>query len=143
MKAISFLFVVAATSLWPGAAKAELPPFAYRDMQAKAPEAIEIEIETVTVKSSKQQHYELRSFVVQARVLSVQRTATGLAPGKPIEIRYEQRNYFEPITGASEVPAVKEHEKLPAFLSRANGQSYYTPAAGGYTFHRLPRAITW
>lgn len=116
---------------------AELPPFAYKDMQAKAPEAIQIEVQSVTAKSSKQQRFELISYTVTAKVLAVDRTATGLVPGKVIEIRYEQRNYVEPLAGPSEVPTLKEHEKVPAFLTRAEGQSYYTPAAGGYTFRKV------
>lgn len=117
--------------------KGELPPSAYRDLQAQAPEDLEIEVLKVSGKTTRENRYEATQFVVKAQVTAVHRTASGLTRGRTIEIRYERRSYFEPIAGPSEVAALSEHAKVPAFLSRSSDGDYYTPAARGYSFERV------
>ena len=70
-----------------------------------------------------------------AEVRKVERSATMLAPGATIEIRYSQRHYSQPIAGPSEVPALKEGQVCPAYLS--GDAKRYSPAAGGYSFETV------
>ena len=115
-----------------GSAQAELPPSAYKERQEKAPEFLEIKVRSVSKRETKEPQGKLTDFNVDAEVQKVHRSATKLAPGAVIQIRYSQRRYTQPIAGPSEVPALKEGQVCPAYLS-GDGK-VYTPAAGGYSF---------
>jgi hypothetical protein len=115
---------------------AELPPWAYKEQQEKAPEALVIKVQSVTTRKITEEERELIEFTVKAEVQKVERTASQLAPGATIEISYTQPNYSTPIVGPSEVPALKEGQVCPAYLAR-DGKTY-APAAGGFSFHTVP-----
>jgi hypothetical protein len=89
-------------------AHAELPPSAYKERQEKAPEALVIKVQSVSKRETTQEKWTQIEFTVKAEVQKVERSATKLAPGATIEIRYSQRHYSQPIVGPSEVPALKE-----------------------------------
>jgi hypothetical protein len=114
---------------------AELPPWAYKERQDKAPEALVIKVRSVSQREAKEEKWKRTDFKVEAEVQKVSRSATKLTPGTVIEIRYSQRHYSQPIAGPSEVPALKEGQVCPAYLS-GDGK-IYSPAAGGYSFETV------
>ena len=115
--------------------QAELPPSAYKERQEKAPEALVIKVRSVTQRETKEAKWKQTDFMVEAEVQKVQRSATRLTPGAVIQIQYSQRHYSQPIVGPSEVPALKEGQVCPAYLS-GDGK-VYSPAAGGYSFETV------
>jgi hypothetical protein len=118
-----------------GDASAELPPSAYKEWQEKAREALVIKVQSVSTRETIGEKWKEIEFTVKAEVQKVERSATKLAPGATIEIRYSQRHYSQPIVGPSEVPALKEGQVCPAYLS-GDGKTY-SPAAGGYSFETV------
>jgi hypothetical protein len=116
--------------------QAELPPSAYKERQQNAPEALVIKVRSVSKREMKLESGKQTDFTVEAEVHKVSRSASKLAPGAVIEIRYAQRHYAQPIAGPSEVPALKEGQVCPAYLS-GDGK-VYSPAAGGYSFETVP-----
>ena len=117
------------------AAQAELPPWVYKERQESAPEALVIEVRSVSKRETKEEKWKQIDFTVEAEVQKVNRTASKLRPGAVIQIRYAQRHYSQPIAGPSEVPALKEGQVCPAYLS-GDGR-VYSPAAGGYSFETV------
>jgi hypothetical protein len=115
--------------------QAELPPWVYKERQEKAPEALTIKVGSVSKRETTEGKWTQIEFTVKAEVQKVERSATKLAPGAAIEIRYSQRHYSQPIVGPSEVPALKEGQVCPAYLS-ADGKTY-SPAAGGFSFETV------
>jgi hypothetical protein len=113
----------------------ELPPSAYKEWQERAPEALVIKVQSVSRRETTEEKWKQIEFIVKAEVQKVERSATKLAPGATIEIRYSQRHYSQPIVGPSEVPALKEGQVCPAYLS-GDGTTY-SPAAGGYSFETV------
>ncbi len=128
-----FLVIVCAATI--DSVRAELPPWAYKEQQEKAPEALVIKVQFVSKRETTEEKWKQIEFTVKAEVQKVERSATNLAPGKTIEIRYSQRHYSRPIVGPSEVPALKEGQVCPAYLS-GDGKAY-SPAAGGYSFETV------
>ena len=119
----------------PGAARSELPPSAYKERQDQAPEALTIKVRSVSKIETIEKRWKEIHFTVEAEIQSVERSATRLMPGSTIKISYGQRQHFEPMTGPSEVPALKEGQVCPAYLS-GDGR-VYSPAAGGYSFETV------
>jgi hypothetical protein len=116
-------------------AQAELPPSAYKERQSQAPEHLVIKARSVSKRETNESQWKQTDFTVEAEVQKVHRSATKLMPGAVIQIRYSQRHYSQPIAGPSEVPALKEGQVCPAYLS-GNGK-VYSPAAGGYSFETV------
>lgn len=116
-------------------AHAELPPSAYKERQERAPEFLVIKVRSVSKRETKESQWKQTDFTVDAEVRKVHRSATKLTPGAVIQIRYSQRHYSQPIAGPSEVPALKEGQVCPAYLS-GDGR-VYSPAAGGYSFETV------
>ena len=114
---------------------AELPPSAYKERQDKAPEALVILVQSVSKRETKEAKWRQTDFTVEAKVEKVNRSATKLTAGAVIRIQYSQRHYSQPIAGPSEVPALKEGQVYPAYLS-GDGK-LYSPAAGGYSFETV------
>ena len=117
-------------------ARAELPPSAYKERQDKAPEALVIKIKSVKTSESMEPRAKVTEFTVEAEVQKVERSATKLATGAIIKIVYSRREHFQPIAGPSEIPALKEGQVCPAYLTREG--DIYSPAAGGYSFETVP-----
>jgi hypothetical protein len=129
------LFLIPLCALLLDSSRAELPPSAYKQWQEKALEALVIKVQSVSTRETTAEKWKQIEFTVKAEVQKVERSATKLAPGATIEIRYSQRRYSQPIVGPSEVPALKEGQVCPAYLS-GNGKAY-SPAAGGYSFETV------
>jgi hypothetical protein len=129
---LSFLLAYA---LMAGSSPAELPPSAYQERQARAPEVLVIKVKSVSKRETKEKQWKTIDFTVEAEVQKVTRSASQLTPGAVIQIRYTQRHYSQPMAGPSEVPALKEDQVCPAYLS-GDGK-VYSPAAGGYSFETV------
>jgi hypothetical protein len=112
--------------------QAELPPFAYKEKQEQAPEALVIKVRSVVQHETTREQWKQIEFTVKAEVQKVERSATKLAPGMTIEIRYSQLHLSRPVVGPNEVPSLKEGQVCPAYLS-GDGKMY-SPAAGGHSF---------
>lgn len=111
---------------------ANLPPSAYEAMQAKAGEAIAIEVLRVeTEPTAKLDEEIIRAIAV---VTKVERTASGLQAGDSIEIVYRLRmgGDGQPLTG--QPPRLEEGFKGPAFLQRSDDAPIYQPAAANFSF---------
>jgi hypothetical protein len=115
--------------------RAELPPYVYKELQERAPEALVIKVTSLSRRETAEENWKQIEFTVKVEVQKVERSATKLVPGATIEIRYGQRNYSPPMVGPSEVPALKEGQICPAYLA-AKGTTY-SPAAGGYSFETM------
>ena len=115
--------------------RAELPPSAYKERQANAPEVLVIKVRSMSKRETKEERWKRTDFTVEVEVTRVNRSASKLTAGTVIEIRYAQRHYSQPIAGPSEVPALKEGQVCPAYLS-GDGK-IYSPAAGGYSFETV------
>ena len=124
-----------ACAITAGSAQAELPPSAYKERQERAPEFLVIKVRSVSKRETKEERWKQIDFTVEAEVQKVERSASKLTKGAVIQIRYIQRHYSQPIAGPSEVPALKEGQVCPAYLS-GDGK-VYSPAAGGYSFETV------
>jgi hypothetical protein len=111
------------------ALEAELPPSAYRKWQMEAPEALEILVK----KASPVVAMKTTTVEVEAEVLRVLKTSTGLKPGSKIHITYTHEVYERAIAGPSPIPLLHTGDKVPAFLSRG-AKGLYEPAARGRSF---------
>lgn len=123
--------VLAAALLWHAAARAELPPQVYEEMQAEAPESLVIETRTVSQELVTR---SLTRITVTARVVSVARSASGLEPGDGISIVYERRWRPPGWTGPGPVPILGEGRRYRAYLHRVQDGTHYAPAARGRSF---------
>ena len=127
--AAALVACLAATAL------AELPPFAYKEMQAESPERLTIKIKSVKTTERDERDRKRVDVTIDAKVTEVARTSSRLKPGQSILIRYTRSEYKQPIAGPSEVPLLREGATYPAFLSRTGKTGrLYAPAAGGYSF---------
>jgi hypothetical protein len=129
------LVLLAAVVLCP-LAQAELPPEAYRQMQAKAPEYLTIEVLSVQTQQSVEAQGVQIKVEVQAKVRTAQRSKAGVKEGQVITIRYGHMVYNQPPPGPSQVPILKKETVCPAYLEKKGDQ--FAPAAGGYSFETVP-----
>ena len=131
-------------AVWMGAllappARAVLPPGAYLSMQRRAPERLQIEVTSVQQeKQSEDKDLVTMGVSVQARVLAVRRTATGLKAGARITIFYTIPQPKSPgFIGENITPLLTKGDRCPAYLERrAEKPAVYAPAAGEYTFEK-------
>lgn len=129
-----FLLSAALLVCLSASALAELPPYVYRDMQAKSPERLTIKVKSVKTQERDEPDRRLIDVTVEAEVTEVARTASRLKPGQSIRIRYTHSDFKQPMAGPSQVPILREGETYPAFLGKDKGGDAYAPAAGGYSF---------
>ncbi|MEN3369265.1 MAG: hypothetical protein V7609_1408 [Verrucomicrobiota bacterium] len=120
-----------------GISRGELPPWVYKERQDKAPEALVIKVRSATRTEKVEKEGKTIDWKIEAEVEKVERSATRLKPGAVIEIRYVQHTYFQPMVGPSEIPALREGERCPAYLDGGKDGKLYVPAAGGYSFRTL------
>jgi hypothetical protein len=118
------------TVLTPGA-QAELAPQVYKDMQSRAPEFLEIQVLSVTTAAASD---EIR-VDVEARVIDVRRSKSGLKAGDVIRIEYTRTTKL--LAGPSPAPVLQKGKKYPAFLSQAVTKNDYRPAALGRSFELI------
>lgn len=120
-------------------ARAELPPYVYADLQAEAPEVLTIHVEAVRTTGSG----SVTTIIVEAVVVTVERSTAGLRSGDRLSIGYEREQHADGWTGPSPVPLLRQGTETLAFLAPATGNdaSAFRPAAGGWSFG--PRADSW
>lgn len=134
MRRLSLLIVLASVALIIDV-RGELPPWAYKERQEKAPEALVIKVRSVKMREVREPKVTRTEVTVEAEVEKVERTATKLTPGAVIKIYYERNEYAQPIAGPSAIPVLKEGQVCPAYLERLG--LIYAAAAGGFSFETV------
>jgi hypothetical protein len=129
-----------------------LPPSAYQQWKAAAPEVAVIEVlssareSTVTESQGTAMQMRRTNIVVnaEARVISVEKSGGGLAAGATIHLRYthvplrqqrmENRAWVEiSMVGATPIPILEKGDKVTAWL-RPAAEGMYEPAAESESF---------
>ncbi len=131
LKSVCAFFVVIATAL---STHGELPPWVYKDLQEKSPEALMIKVESVRISTTDEPRFKRFDITAEARVETVVRSASGLKPGDVIRISYMHLDHKQPLAGPSEPDVLQKGRSYPAFLAKAEKDEVYTLAARGYSF---------
>ena len=134
--AIAILLILASAVL------ADLSPDIYKDLQRKAPEVLSIQVSSVDVHRSFAKpsgcpffDFEvIRKVNVEARVLRVVRSSTGVRPGDVIEIEYSSISRCSDWNGPRSMQLLRKGDLVYAFLSRRGRTASFDPAARGATF---------
>ena len=138
LAAAALLLCVSASNI-----RAEIPISILRDMQDKAPEALMIKVLSVDQQSKRREFEEkngqkvieeIIAVTASARVQTVLRSASALAPGNAVTIQYEIKRRTPPVPDASPPAILKVGETVRAYLSKPSGGSSYTPAAVSQSF---------
>jgi hypothetical protein len=134
MKRLLFALCIAAPLL------GDVAPEVYQAMQRAAPEVLYVEVTDVDIdrdlhKPSGCGFFEFeveRRVVVQAKVLRVVRSRTGVRPGTTIGVTYTSLRRCSGFNGARSIPVLKEGMKTYAYLTSA--KRGFEPAAQGASF---------
>jgi hypothetical protein len=118
----------------PAPARAEIAPEHYAGWQRNAPEALTIRVLEVETSICWFGLCETRDVRVTAKVTAVTRSASGLEPGRRIEIRYVHFSPRENIAGPRPIPLLREGDVVPAWLAKAGKSAWFEPAARGASF---------
>jgi hypothetical protein len=121
---------------------AELSPDVYRDLQRKAPEVLYVQVSSVDVhrrfaKPSGCPFFDfevIRDVKVDARVLRVARSATGVRAGDVIEIDYSSVSRCSGWSGPRSIQMLRNGDRVYAFLAGRDRTAGFEPAARGATF---------
>ena len=111
-------------------AKAELPPTAYEQFQADAPEVFQIKVDQVSSKFPGAFDRSKRIESVQATVVKVVRSKSGTKQGDKITLRYERLIPKDGWTGPSPAPALEQGKEYPAYLSKSTDGTFELGAMG-------------
>ena len=114
---------------------AELPPSAYEQMQAAAPEYLDVEILRVDIKPGAETGQQ--DIEVTARILKVHRTASNLQPGGMLNILYSLSARPPGFVGPGQVTLPVEGDKTVAYLKNGEKPDEFVPAAGTMTFRNF------
>lgn len=125
-----FLFLIATTL----GVRGELPPWVYKDLQDKSPEALIIKVESVKISTTDEPTFKSLSIAVKARVETVIRSASSLKPGDIISINYVRLDHKQSMPGPSEPDVLQQGRTYSAFLTKTEKNGTYTTAAKGYSF---------
>jgi hypothetical protein len=112
-------------------AYAEINPKYYKQYQEQAPEYITMQV--ISVNKDWRFFSSRRTVIVEARVITVQRTHSGLKEDDSITIRYIHFTPSRGWAGPRPIPLLEEEKSYPAFLKKS-GEKHYEPAARGYSF---------
>lgn len=129
-----------------------LPPNAYQQWKESAPEVATLEVLSAETQPSVSEtagtKVQLRrteiSVDVRARILTVERTATGLQPGAAIGLRYVHRPLIQQMmqdgkwvdvkmAGATPIPILEKGGKVTAWMRRLRDDEF-EPAAEAESF---------
>jgi len=114
---------------------AELAPSAYEEMQAKAPEYLEIEVLRIDVEPGDAPERQIVRLM--ALVNKVDRTATGVRIGDLINVVYTQTERQKNWVGPGEIPLLAEKDKTIAYLKKDLETSEFSPVAGAMSFRNF------
>ncbi len=113
------------------AAKAELPPYVYEEMQKNSSE--QLTIETLEVKSSLSGINE-KSYSITAKVTGIAKSKSRLHKGDTITIEYTRVIAHPPgWVGPSPIPVLEQGQSYKAYLHR-DEDGKYRPSARGRSF---------
>ena len=128
LRVISGLMV--AIFLCLGVARAELPPTVYQDLQKKAPEVLKIRADEVISKPAGILDRSNWSEIINATVIEVIRSTTGVKAGAKITISYDRQVFENGRVGPSPPPQLKKGEEYTAFLAKSDGGQFSIVARG-------------
>ena len=114
---------------------AELPPSAYEQMQAAAPECLEVEILRVDIKPGAE--HGQQDVEITARIAKVHRSTASLQPGGVLNILYTLTARPPGFVGPGQVTIPTEGDKTVAYLKNGEKPDEFEPAAGAMTFHNF------
>jgi len=114
---------------------AELPPSAYEQMQAAAPEYLNIEILRVDIEPGADQGQQ--DVEITARIVKVNRSSTNLQPGGMLNILYTLTDRPPGFVGPGQVTIPSEGDKTVAYLKNGEKPDEFVPAAGAMTFRNF------
>jgi hypothetical protein len=117
------------------AVRAELSPSVYRQLQAEAPEALQVTVEQVVTKVTPGKDGTDTEVTATATVQSVTRSASGLKPATKITIHYNVVRPVVPMPGPSPLPVLAKGPTAAFLQKDADGN--YRPAARGMSFTQL------
>jgi predicted secreted protein len=112
------------------AAKAELPPTAYEQLQLDATEVFQIKVDQVSSKFPSLLDRSKRIETVQASVVKVVRSKSGTKKGDKITLRYERIIPKGGWAGPSPAPALEQGKEYPAYLSKSDDGTFGLGAKG-------------
>ena len=120
----------------------DLSPDIYKELQRNAPDALYIEVVSVGVHRSFAKpagcsffDFEvIRNVKVEARVVRVVRSASGVHPDDVIEIEYSSIARCFDWNGPRSVQLLRKGDLMYAFLARRGRTASFDPAARGATF---------
>jgi hypothetical protein len=118
-------------------AQAEPPPSVYQKTQKNAPEYLRIKVTGLKTNEKQKGNVKSVHIVVEAKVVRVERSKSGLKQGGVIRIIYVRTIRKKPFVGPSQVPILEKGKEYPAFLVRQEGKTY-APAARGKPFQVVP-----
>ena len=78
-----------------------------------------------------------RDIRAAAKVIEVLRSRNTITVGDIIELRYRYTAPSRGHAGPGTVPLLEKNNIYPAFLNKKDGDTYYLPAAGRYSFAPL------
>ncbi len=140
MSRLAIAFLAAFCAFAVPAARAELPPWVYRDFQQRAEESLTIRVVAVSAMRRGGIHPDgvSRTIVTKveakAVVETVRRSASSLKRGETIDIVYDRVDLPPGMAGARPIPVLKAGDVLPAYLNRLPNGGAYTVAAQGASF---------
>jgi hypothetical protein len=127
-----------------GTVRAELPPSAYAQFKAEAPEILRIQVlEVKDEPGEASDSMDNRNIQVKAKVLFVRRSKKGVKTGDSILISYQHSTPKTPgWVGPAPVPILKKGTVYRAYLSvKGTGKdALFAPAARGQSFEVIPPA---
>ncbi|MBI1248024.1 hypothetical protein GC197_09310 [bacterium] len=121
-----------------GPAQAEISPENYEKLQNEAGEAIQIEVQRVCIRVRLDDANAPIELETIASVISVNRTHSGLRPGKVIKIVYTPTGTPEPAPGLRPLTLLEPGKRYAAYLDYQEPSRTYQPAARGYSFESPP-----
>jgi hypothetical protein len=128
------------------AVQADLSPEVYKDLQRKAPEALYIQVTSVDLhrrfaKPAGCGFFDfevIREVKVEARVLRVFRSESGVRPGDVIDISYSSIRRCSDWNGPRSIELLRSGDRVYAFLTRRGRTTSFDAAARGATFSERP-----
>jgi hypothetical protein len=137
MRRLVFVALLLAAS---AALLGELAPEVYQEMQRNAPELLQLEVTSVDVDRELRKprgcpffEFEVeRHVTVDAKVLAVVRSRTGVRPGAVIRIAYTSTRRCSGWNGAGPIPVLAKKARVYAYLAKA--EEGFAPAAWGASF---------
>lgn len=116
-------------------ASAEVPTWASRAWQDRAPDVADIEI--LSAKADELSHDGSRRHIdvkADAKVMAVERSEAEVAAGTVICLHYDVWSADDPLPGATPIRIVATGDRLRAFLAKRDDSACFAPAAEGQSF---------